>query len=219
VLDITVPPATYTFTVDVLNGVETIDTSSAKADLTNGTTTQIALAAQAATKGGPASSVQIGVDMAPQITGVEVQASGAPDTSATTSVTIDASDPNGDSLTFFWSGVTLEGTVQGTSTMSFSTAAIQAAAASTAPVLHVVAEDASGTSTAADVTLTVAGAAVQGAMVTSSDSGAALQACLDTQAQCNAACAPGLALGAANVTVNATCLASCSASLASCKLN
>lgn len=223
VLDVDVPPATYTFNVDVVSGSTTLGTSTATADLTNGATTQIALAAQAATMGGAASTVQIGVDVAPQITGVDVQSITAGATGPMTQISVDASEPTGGALTFFWSGATLTATVQGTSSMSLSTAAvtaaINAAATGVAPTLHVVVQDAAGASTAADISLTMASAGVQGAIATSTDDGAALQACLDTQAQCSAACAPGVALGAANVTVNATCLASCSTALASCKLN
>lgn len=218
VVDVSAPPSTYTFTVALVAGAVTVSTSSAQAHLMNGTTTQIALAAQAATMGGAASTVQIGVDVAPQITGVDVQATGS-GTAAMTSITVNATDVNSDALTFFWSGATLSGAVQGTSTMSLSTAAIMAAASTTAPVLHVVVQDASGASAAANVALTVAGTSVQGAIMTSTDGGAALQACLDTQAKCNAACAPGVALGATGVSVSATCLASCSTSLASCELN
>ena len=75
--------------------------------------------------------------------------------------------------------------------MNISTAAITAAAATGTPVLHVVVQDASGASTAATIDLSVAASGVEGALATSSDGGAALQACLDTQAQWNAACAPG----------------------------
>ena len=98
--------------------------------------------------------------------------------------------------------------------MNISTAAITAAVS---PTLRVVVQDASGATTAADVSLTVASTGVEGTIATpTAASGAALQACLDTQAACNAACAPGVALGATGTVVSATCLTGCTTSLVSC---
>ena len=199
VINLSVAPSTYTFTAGVLSGDALLGTSSAQAALNAGETTQVALAAQFDQATGTGSAtVQVGVDVAPQITGVSVQASaGARARTRRTPVHVDARDVGGDALTFFWSGAgLLPGAVQGSSTLSLSTAAI-AAAASTghAGAARRGPGHAKGAATAASIALTVAGADVQGAMAPGG--GAPSQACLDAQAQCNASCAPGLALGAA----------------------
>jgi len=216
VVDLSMPPSTYTFKVDLLSGTTTLGTSSAQASLTDGVTTQIALAAQASAMGDVASMVQIGVDVAPQITGVAVQAS-TTTAAGMTQIQVTVSDPNADALSFYWSGATLDGAIHGTDTMTISTAAITAAAATGTPTLHVVVQDANGGATAASIALSVASSGVEGSIATSSDGGAALQACLDTAAQCSAGCAPGVALGTTGVTIDATCLASCSTTLVSCE--
>ena len=77
-VDLTLAPSSYTFVVDVLGGASgdaTLGSKSAVVDLTDGETTQITLAAQV--DGGSSSAqVQIGVDVAPTIEGVEVQLTG-----------------------------------------------------------------------------------------------------------------------------------------------
>jgi hypothetical protein len=217
VLDLSLQPATYTFNVSIVsNGTDT-GTTTAQAQLMDGATTQIALAAQAPQSGGSASSVQIGVDVAPQIKGVSVTASADTTNGLTTSVHVDATSATDDALTFYWSGTGFTAAVQGTDTMSISTATIMAAISSS-PMVHVVVQDASGASTTADIALTLSGSSLTGSIASSSN-GASAQACLDVQAQCTSACSPGVALGGLNVTVSASCLASCSTALVTCEGN
>jgi hypothetical protein len=210
VIDETVVSGAYTFEVDILSGGATAATKSAQITLGDGTTTQIAVAAQTS---GATETVQIGVDVAPEITGVKVTTS-----DAMTQVHVDASDPSNGTLTYYWWGAGLGAPVQGIDTISLSTSAIVAAVSTTSPLLHVVAQDESGASTVTAIALMVTGTNVTGTISTSTGSAAAAQKCLDVQAQCNATCSPGAALGAtAGVTVDPTCLAGCSMSLVSCQ--
>src|SRR6185437_9786565 len=180
-------------------------------------TTQITVAAAPATgsSAGSGATVQIGSDVVPRILGVDVHATGT-GPEATVSVHVDAEDIDGDALTFFWSGAGLvDGVVVGSSTLTLPSAAIAAAAAGT-PSLHVVAQDAQGAATAADVVLATTGGTVQGAMSASAGESDAMAACLDAQAQCNASCAPAVTAAGVAVATNAACTAGCGAALLVC---
>jgi len=224
VLDLALPPATYTFKADVVGGASgntTLGTCNAVASLAAGATTEIQLAAQtsaaAATGGGSQGSaqVQINVDAAPQINGVDVQLGGS-GADATVDVHVDASSPGGSALTFFWSGASLSAAVQGSSSLSLSAAAVAASATSAgSPVLHVVVQDAAGVAASADIALAVSASAAQGSMAPPTDNGQTA-ACLQAQAQCTATCSQGLGISLTGVTVDATCLAGCGTSFASC---
>ncbi len=220
VLDLGLPPAMYTFTADVLSGGVSLGTSTAQVDMKDGVTTQIMLAADVgpAAESGESAAVQFGVDVAPQITSVEVRSSGGAGSAATTVVQVSATDADGGGLTFFWSGAGLiEGALKGSSTLVLSTSVVTAAASTSPPVLHVVVQDAKGVAATADIALTVAAAGVKGSMSSSAGGDVTLQACLDAQAQCNAACTPGLAVGALGVTADASCLTGCGVSLLACE--
>ncbi len=217
VVDLSLAPGTYSLSVDILSGTVTLGTSTAEAVLNADGTTQIALAAQSASASAAASTVQIGVDVAPQITGVTVQATTTATTTPMTQISIAATNPNSETLTYYWSGIGFDGSVKGTATMNIPTATITAA---TSPTLHVIVQDATGASTAADVTLSVGTTGVDGTIATgTSTADEGLQACLDTQAACNAKCAPGVALGTAGAVVDPACLTSCTSALLSCNAN
>jgi len=211
VVDLSLPPASYTFTAGALGGASggaALGSDSAQVTLAGGAVTQINVDAAVAA-GAATAQVQIGVDVAPVIKGIDVQAG------STVQITVDATDASGGALRFFWSGAGIQGAVEGNSSLTLSVAALTAAATSAGPpIVHVVVQDAKGTSADADVALSMAEGAVQS---TTTTVGAATSACLDAQAQCNAACTSDLGLGAgANVSI-APCLGQCSLSLAACK--
>jgi hypothetical protein len=212
VVDLNVPPSSYTFAVSVLGGASdetTLAKNSAMGDLKDGETTDIMLTAQG---GGTSPAVHIGVAAVPQIGKVDVQLTGS-GKDAMASIHVDATDPGGDSLTFFWSGAGLKGAVQGSSMMSISTAALTAVAS---PVVHVVVQGAQGAAASANITLALTATSAQATTSVISGDDAAAQACLETQAQCNATCLPSVGLGGTNVTVDTSCLSACSLSLATC---
>jgi len=217
-LSLALPAASYTFSADVLSDDVSVGSSSAQIDLMGGQTTQITVAAAPATgsSAGSGATVQIGSDVVPRILGVDVHATGV-GPEATVSVHVDAEDIDGDALTFFWSGAGLvDGAVLGSSTLTLSGAAVAAAAATGTPSLHVVAQDAHGAATAADVVLAIAGGTVQGAMSASAGESDAMAACLDAQAQCNASCAPAVTVGGVAVAANGACAAGCGGALLVC---
>jgi hypothetical protein len=222
-VDLTLVPSSYTFAVDVLGGASgdaTLGSKSAEVDLTDGETTQITLAAQIDAEGGSNGSaqVQIGVDVAPTIEGVNVQLTGGSSADATVQIDVDATDAGGGALSFFWSGAGLAGAVQGSSSLSIPASAVAAAAAgATSPMVHVVVQDAQGATAQADIAHTLAAGAVQGTTTSASGASAAAEACVQAQAQCNASCSPALGLGATGVQVNASCVAGCGLSFASCE--
>jgi hypothetical protein len=219
VVDLSLPPASYTFTAGALGGASggaSLGSESAQITLAGGALTQINVNAAMA-NGGASAQVQIGVDVAPVIKGIAVQAGAAQgEPGPTVQINVDASDAAGGALRFFWSGAGLQGAVEGSSSLTLSVAALTAAAAFPGqPVVHVVVQDAQGTCADADVTLSVVEGAVES--TTTTTIGAATSACTDAQAQCNAACTPDLGLSAgANVSI-APCLAQCSLSFATCK--
>ena len=220
VIDLEVPPSTCTVTAAVLSGDIDLGLGSAQADLQAGETTQITVAGQSGqAAGGSAGSatVQISVDVAPRISGVDVEMSSGADAGATTKVHVHASKRDGGSLTYFWSGADLlQGAVQGSSTLSLPTTTIAAAASRGAPVVHVVVVDARGAAAAADIALVLIGANVQGSMSADAGASARHEACFDAQAVCNAACPPGVDLGGLPASANASCFANCAVPLLSC---
>ncbi len=218
VVDVTLPSGSYTFSVGVLGGASgnvTLGSSSTDIDLTSSATTQINVAAQTAADG--SAQVQIGADVAPVINGVDVQLTGQ-GTSAAVNITVDATAEGGGALTFFWSGAGLQGASQGQSSISIPVSAISAGANTAAQnVVHVIVQDVQGTTTEADVALTLAGNAVQGTTSAASNASAAVAACVNAQAACNAGCSSGLGLGQAGASANASCLSQCTLALASCE--
>ncbi len=210
-IDLTLPSSTYTFTVSVLGGASgdvTLASSTAQGDLKDGETSDIVLTAQ----GGSSPAVNIGVAAVPEIGAVDVKLTGS-GAGAMAQIHVDASDPGGDALTFFWSGAGLDAAVPGSATMSIPAAALMIAA--TPPVLHVVVQGAAGASASTNITLAFAGTTVKATTSVSSGDGVAAQACLSAQAECDTTCLPTLSLGG-NVTVDTQCAAACSLSLASC---
>lgn len=221
-LDLTLAPASYKFVVDVLGGASgdaTIGSDSAAVDLTDGETTQITFAAQVATTGGSDASAQaqIGVDVAPTISSVNVQLTGT-GADAAVHIDVDATDSGGGTLAFFWSGTGLTGAVQGSSSLTLPVSAIEASVTgATSPLIHVVVQDAEGATAQTNIALTIAAGVVQSTTSAAASATAAAEACLQAQAQCNASCSPTLGLGGTGLDVSASCVAACGLSFASCE--
>ena len=215
-VDLTLIPSSYTFVVDVLGGASgdaTLGSKSADVDLT----TQITLAAQVEGGSSDSAQVQIGVDVAPTISGITATFVGS-GADAAVQIEVDATAAASGALTFFWSGAGLPSAVQCTNSMSIPASAIAASvAAGASSVVHVVVQDAQGVTAQANVAITMANGAVQGTTTSTSGAGAAAQACVQAQAQCNASCSSGLGLGATGVQTNASCVAGCGLSFASCE--
>jgi hypothetical protein len=213
VVDLTLPAATYTFAASLAGASGSTDLgSSAEASLGAGATTQIQLSAMPDAQG--AGAVEVAVGAVPQIEGVDVQVDGS-GPGAAVNVHVDASSPRGGALGFFWAGACLTGVVAGSSTLTLSSAGLADVATSATPVVHVVAQDAAGVATSADIVLTVAEGTAQGT-IASLGGGAPSAECLGAQAQCAASCNAGLGAGVAGGTATASCLAGCGASLATC---
>lgn len=212
VLDVALEPSTYTVRVEVLDSASGahLGDGSAEAVLVDGETTEIKLTAKVdGTSGDTTATVQVGVDTAPRIDDVTVQLDG----SADAKIHVAATDVDGDALAFFWSGAGMEGAVQGSATLSIPVAAVTAVDGPA--VVHVIVQDPSGATAAADVTLAVAGDGVQVTVdAGAAADGQAAQACLEAQAACNATCQ--VSIGVGGPIADASCLAGCSLALASC---
>jgi hypothetical protein len=206
------PPATYTFSAELAGeGAAAASTGIATANLKSGEATEIEILAPPTANG----SLAIGIGGVPQIFGVDAQLAGSPQ-AGTVDVNVSATSPTGGALTFFWSGAGLSGTAQSSkASLSLPAASITAAAPKGSATLHVVAQDAAGVATSADISLAVSGAGAEAALVGGSiDS--TTTACLAAQASCTTACTASLQAGGLTISGNPSCLASCGTSLASC---
>jgi hypothetical protein len=218
-LDLGVAPASYTIQVQAFSDTDhtkLLGTGSAKADLAADSVTEINLTANTTgAKGG--SVITLGVDAAPRIekVGVTVSGSGA---TASAAIHVDAQDPDGGELTFFWSGLGIDGSLQGTSTLNVSAAS---ASTSDGPLMvHVIVQDSGGATAQADVTFTggtdclVCGHA--DTSTSTADMGASAKACLDARSTCTASCDATFSLDPTDLTGQASCLSACGLTLASC---
>lgn len=226
VLAVSLDAATYTIHVDATetgDSTKVIGSGDAHADLAADQTKEIHLTATESSGG--TGSVSVSVDTAPVIKGIKVTlATDGTSTGAAgqAQITVDASDPDGGSVMFFWSGLGLDGAVKGTSTMSIS--ALAAASFTGPPIVHVVVQDSAGATTAADISFAGSASCVlcgttTTAMGSSTDGSASASACLDARAQCNATCDATLAADPTGITANLACLSSCGLDLASCSAN
>lgn len=207
IFDIALAPGTYTIHVHVFadgSHAKLLGSSDAHAELVAGGVTDINLHAHA--KGG----VSIAVDQAPQIEGVAVTATA----DGGAQIHVDATDAEGQPLTFYWSGLGVDGAVVGSSTLTVSAAAL--AEASGPPIVRVVVQDSGGATAVAQVVITPEGGQV--AAGASAGESASAQACADARAACSAQCSATLVADPLGLATDASCQAACAISLATCEM-
>ena len=224
VIDLGVAAASYTFSVKAFGDAghtHLLGGSTVHADLTVGEVTEISLTANT-TSGTGQSVLRAAVNAAPRIDNVDVKVDGS-GASASASISVDAKDPDGGQLTFFWSGFGIQGSVQGDSTLNLSAAMAASAASSplvhaaSSPVVHVVVEDSGGATAQADVTFTPAsGCALCGHFDTTISAAGDASACLDTRANCTAHCDALISLPPTRAAANISCMSDCAQTLATC---
>jgi hypothetical protein len=228
-LALAIAPSSYTFQVEAFadaGETELLGSGSAHASLAAGQATEIDLTASVDGSTGSA-AVQISTNAAPTIEGIDVAVGGGGSlgvdvgvgADATAEIHVKASDAEGHELRFFWSGLGIEGAVEGSSTITISAAA--AAEASADASVHVIVQDEAGATTEATISFTAAGECLlcggsEVQIVSTVDASASAKACLEAQAECNASCDADLAANPLGLAAHASCLASCSLSLASC---
>jgi hypothetical protein len=202
VLDVDLEPTMYTFHVDVMDGSLVLGAATGQVDLDPGVVTEVQMTAAVDAKG--STTVEIGVDDAPQINKVTVEiGEGA---GGTAKIHVDATDPDGDALAYYWTGAGIDGAVKGSATMTIPAAQIAGEG-----VVHVVVQDAKGATTSADVEVTISG----DAQSTLATYGAPSAACLEAQASCNAKCEASF--GLVDVLAKTACFTDCTLALTSCK--
>ena len=228
-LALAIAPASYTFQVEAFadaDATEPLGHGSAHASLVAGQATQITLTTLVDGANGSA-AVQINTNAAPTIEGIDVSVSGGSTlgvdvglgADATAQIHVKASDAEGGKLRFFWSGLGIEGAVEGSATMSLSAAAVVEAAGR--PNVHVIVQDEAGATTEATIAFTAAGECLlcggaEASVLSTVDASASVEACLEGHAQCNASCDATLSADPTGLTAHASCIAACSLSLASC---
>jgi hypothetical protein len=176
VLDLSLPPSTYSFHVDAFaDGSEQTELGSgtAQAQLKAGLTTDVMLIASVDASG--SAQVDSQVNIAPEIDSIDVQTSANGSAAgsvgaALAQVHVNAVDPEGGTLSYFWSGFGIDGAVQGSSTIALSATA--AAGFSEAPVVHVIVQDSAGATTAGSVTVSLPGSSGTGSASAGTSAGA-----------------------------------------------
>jgi hypothetical protein len=202
VLDILLAAAVYTVHVDTSGAAGGIGSGEARAEIHTDTATEVTLTAY------PGGDVRVGVNGAPRIHDVRVVAASGLDGSAR--ITIEASDPEGAALTFFWSGLALDGAVQGSSTLTLS--ALDALVHTGGADVHVVVQDSAGATTVGRITFAGEGSClVCGEHYVASGNSVGGEACLAERALCDVDCGPD------DVEASLSCLAGCALELAACE--
>ena len=149
---------------------------------------------------------------------------------ATLSATV--TDADGDAITYFWSGLTIDGSIEGGSSLHIDNdAVVRARLAGQLDLaagahFYLVAQDDEGGAAVAEVTLgsdstcLLCGAAdlqiVAGGGVGVEDLGERLEACLEAQVACSASCDALVLAEGGDATVGAQCNVACGAQLADC---
>jgi hypothetical protein len=219
VLDVPLDAAAYTLHVDAARhvaGAVTREGTDAHADVLADQTKEIRFTAR------DDGSVSVIVDGAPTIHGIDVKpatdgtSTGAVDPAV---ITVDASDPEGGNLRFFWSGLGIDGAMEGLSSLSLSS--LTAPTFRSEQVVHLVVQDSAGATTVAGIaflrspTCLVCGTSVVQLGAPAGD-GDLASACLDVRAQCNAACDDAWPIDPMKGAGDVACLKSCGLVLASC---
>ncbi len=209
-------------------------TASGSTDVAIAAEATINLSATLDAEGG--GGLETDINLPPTIAGIDVhvihdlsagvQALG--DATLTASVT----DGDGDALTFFWSGLTIDGSIEGSGSLAIDNDAVVRAQLAGQLDLNagahfvVVAQDDAGGAAVAEVTLgsngtcLLCGAAdvriVAGAGIGIEDVGERLEACLQAHVACAASCDALVVAEGGDASASAQCNASCGAELADC---
>lgn len=148
-------------------------------------------------------------------------------------LTASVTDAEGDAITYFWSGLTIDGSIQGGSSLTIDNDAMVRAQlagqldARVGAEFYVVAQDEAGGAALAQVTIggngtcllcgTAAVEVVAGAGVgVIEDASARLEACLDAHVACAASCDALVVHEDGNTSAGAACNLECGAELAAC---
>ncbi|HEY4121707.1 MAG TPA: hypothetical protein VGM56_27765 [Byssovorax sp.] len=226
-LDLALDAGTYAIHVEAHAASDgaLIAAGDATAQLIADSATQIRIVASATGSASSAAgtsgsgSISTSVGVAPEIDGVTatVNADGS------LTLDVDATDPSGESLSFYYAGFGLDGAVQASDSLTITAAEVTTALATLASgataSIQVVAQDTDGASTAAAVTLDVA-AIIEGSGSAGSvdaSASASLEACVDASLSCEAACDASLALDPLQLSAHASCVSSCGMKLAACE--
>lgn len=147
-------------------------------------------------------------------------------------ITVAASDAEGGALTFFWSGPTIDGSLQGGTSLAIDNGAIVQARlagrldAHVGAQFFVVAQDQAGGAALGQITIggnatcllcgTTDVQILAGAGVGIADTSQRLAACVDTHVACEASCDAGFVHDGGDTQVQAGCNLACAAQLADC---
>jgi len=224
VLDYSLLPASYTLHVDVLGDdhASVVASRAAHVALGAGETIEVRLTTDLDAKNDGA--IAIDFIATPRIDNVEVQITklGAPDllgATATATIHVDAVDSGGGPLKYFWSGLGIDGAVQGDSTLTLNSTTL--AAHPGAPKVYVVVQNDAGATATAQVVFSPQNSCVlcgdyhvnlnkQGAQAVEA------QACIDARASCTATCSVTSAAHPDDLDALGQCVSGCALSLAKC---
>lgn len=147
-------------------------------------------------------------------------------------LTASVTDADGDAMTYFWSGLTIQGSVEGSSSISIDNDAVLRARLAgqldLAAGAHffLVAQDDAGGAAVAEVTLGSNGTCllcgtatveiVAGAGIGIEETGERLEACLEAHVACAASCDAVVVHDGGDTSASAQCNAACGAELADC---
>lgn len=233
-INLELPEGDYGLQLTALAGDGVTVTASGSVDVAIEAQATIALSATLDVEGG--GGLETEVDDPPAIDGLSIDVIG--DLSlglgrlGDATITVDASDLEGDDLTYFWSGLTIDGSIQGGATLAIDNDQMLAARLSGALDLnlgaqfHVVVQDSAGGAAVAEVTIGGNGTCllcgtsrieiVAGASVGIEDLADDLEACLDAHVACEASCDALIEADDGDLHAGLACNLACGADLATC---
>jgi hypothetical protein len=214
-LQLDMPTAGYTFQVDAFADAEqtiAIGTSSTDADVESGHMTEISLVINTEVKG--SGSINLTKNEAPMIDDLSVKLNTSVGIAA--EIHVAASDSDSKNLHYFWTGFGIDGTIEGTSTLTISS---QAAASDKGDhKVTVIVQDELGASAHASIDVGASSGTVNGTGTgTSTDDSASIQLCLELHAGCTASCKLSAATSLNGAAALVSCLAECGLDLATCE--
>jgi hypothetical protein len=232
-LQLALDSADYTFTVDAFADIEqtiSLGSSSTDCSVKDGHMSEISLVINTEVKG--SAGISINSNEAPLIDDVSVKLNTSVDVAA--SIHVAASDSDGKSLHYFWTGFGIDGTIEGSATLTISVdAALAAVAKGGDHKIIVIVQDELGASAHASIDVSLdlgahvgAGADTGGDGNTDTGAGSCDQAsldvelslCLDVHAGCKASCNLEAAASLHGAAVLVDCLLQCGVELATCEI-
>jgi hypothetical protein len=225
-LQLDVPASEYTFQVDAFADVEqttSIGTSSSDASVDTEHMTEISLVINTEIKG--SGGIQISSNEAPTIGDFSAKTNVSVDIAA--EIHVDASDSDSKSLHYFWTGFGIDGTIEGSSTLTISAAAAAADKGGDHHVTVIVQDELGASAHASlNVSLDLTASGDTGADTgsdgntdgnASTDDSAAIQLCLEVHAGCTASCKLDASTSLSGAALLVTCMAQCGIELATCE--